>query len=207
MRASVLAAAIAVALAAMLSACATYQDGLAAYDAKEYGRAYRIWLPLAEAGHLEARKGMGRVFLLGDMYWRINRPDLDPDAEAERWFEPCATLGDSECQFLLGLLHDTRRESYDHVDDMIHWYRRAAEQGRKTAMWRLIGILGDSQFEGHDYVEALKWALIYDRLYLIPEARAAGHTYAATFDDVEMTDAHRREAERRAAKWFAAHPP
>ena len=50
-----------------------YEDALAAYDAGDYQKAFQLWKPLAEQGHLTAQFNLG---LLDDTGGRIGRASL-----------------------------------------------------------------------------------------------------------------------------------
>ncbi len=55
---------VVVALAGAVAA-GPYEDGVAAYEHKDYAVAFQHWRPLAEEGHAEAQIGLGLMFAMG----------------------------------------------------------------------------------------------------------------------------------------------
>lgn len=97
------AAAATVALAASLwTSHALGADALAeasaAYDRGDHAGAARLFRPLAERGHPQARFKLGEMHLIG-----FGVPQ-DP-AETARLWRMCADQGDPDCQANLGTLH------------------------------------------------------------------------------------------------------
>ncbi|MGO9021708.1 MAG: tetratricopeptide repeat protein [Syntrophobacteraceae bacterium] len=76
---------------------AGFDDGTAAYDKGDYGRAYSEMRPLAERGEAPAQ------FYLGVMY--ENGQGVPKDyVQAHKWFELAAAQGDSEARKRMDLL-------------------------------------------------------------------------------------------------------
>ena len=128
------------------------KSALVAYEGKDYGTAYREFLPLAEAGDPVAQYGLGLL------YGRGLAVEKD-DAEAVRWFRLSADQGHPAGQNALGVSY-ARGESVekDYVE-AVKWYRLAAGQGYAKAQYNLGRIYWDGKGVAQDYAEALRLIL------------------------------------------------
>ena len=71
-----------------------FADGLAAFDAGDYAATHRLWLPLAEQGHVDAQVGLAGLY--------ENGLGLKPDqAAAASWYGRAAHQGDVIAQLAL----------------------------------------------------------------------------------------------------------
>jgi len=97
---------LAVAIAAALSfvpamaapADQAFRQGLSAYRSGDYGKAMKIWLPLAQKEDAAAQAG------IGFMYHRGQGVALD-DSKAAYWLRKAAEHGQPEGQLMLGSLY------------------------------------------------------------------------------------------------------
>ena len=149
-----------------------YQDGVDAFDKKDFNAAFKKLKPLAEKGHAKAQKK------LGEMYG--NGKGVPQDyKEAFKWYRLAAEQGDHEAQFNLGRMYDNVGVPQDYKK-AVKWLLKLAEQKNVKAQ-RLIRasyhkfhkevaeqgdsyaqrFLGDSYYLGlevtQDYAEAAKW--------------------------------------------------
>src|SRR5208337_146562 len=100
----------------------SYEDGLTAYQGRDYETAARFWGPLAEQGHTGAQNN------LGEMY-RDGLGVEQDDAEALIWFRRAAGQGDAGGQNNLGEMYgDGLGVEQDDAEALV-WFRRAADQG------------------------------------------------------------------------------
>ena len=103
-----------------------YLTGLTAYDAGDYDKARRIWLPLAEKGDVRAQRGMGKLYEKGR--------GVDRDfAMAIKWYHPAAEQGDAESQYRLSVGYGYGLGVKKDVAKAMEWLRKAAENGQKRA--------------------------------------------------------------------------
>jgi hypothetical protein len=160
-------------------------DGVAAYQAKNYARAFLLLAPLAERGEPEAefvlgqmhRKGRGLVKstaealpllskaaeaghagaqnALGQLYEAGEGVDQNFDT-ALHWFQRAAESGDARAQLNLGL-HYIRVEDHRDFGEAAKWLRRAAEQGEPEAQYFLARLLLEGRGVGADADEAKAW--------------------------------------------------
>ncbi len=106
---------------------ADFADGLAAYDAGDLQAAHDEWLPLAEAGDLEAQVALAGLLELGG-------PGLERDLPAAiDWYRRAAARGDPVAQMnLAGFYDHGRGVSRDRIRALA-LFSLAAEQGRRWA--------------------------------------------------------------------------
>ena len=75
------------------------RDGLLAYGTKDYKKAYKLILPLAEQGNVMAQTTLGVMYLEGYGVPQDYK-------QAVKWFKLAAEQGEAEAQFNLALMHD-----------------------------------------------------------------------------------------------------
>lgn len=81
--------------------------------------ALKVWLPLAEAGDLEAQVTVGEIFEKG--------LGIPPDHEAAAlWYEAAALAGSSQAAVNLGQLYEQGLGVPESKEEAAKWYRRAA---------------------------------------------------------------------------------
>jgi hypothetical protein len=194
---------------AAVPARADFEDGLKAFNAGDSGRAYDIWLPMAEKGHAHAQ------FALGILLMQPVSPDELKDkpyygrywterhCDAKKWYRRAAEQGHPRAQFELGIMY-TRGDCPEpgksvqyELEQAVIWYERAAAQRFASAMWYVAKIYATRQFKGYDEIEAAKWKLLYYR-------RRLGTDFKTAYPEIhernfgELTAEQMKEAERRA---------
>ena len=98
------------------------EDGLAAFDRKDYATALRLWRPLAEQGDVQAQSRLGVMYILG-------RGVLQDYKEAVKWYRLAAEQGDAHAQFALGSLYARGDGIARNYSESVKWYKLAAAQG------------------------------------------------------------------------------
>lgn len=195
-------------LTAVLIGCAApplpdFDEGLAAYKAEDYRKAAGLWRPLAETGHARAQLGLAKALMDSKFQtppYLTRDQEKELYTEARDWLQLSAEQGHPDAQFALGELFSPSYPAFFFDPDAaIHWYKRAARQGHEVAMYTLGIIYDDSQFEGHDEIEATKWFIIYSE-------ERYGRSFRTAYPNVvenllDVTDEEREEAERRAKAW------
>jgi len=199
---------------------AAYEDGLAAYEAGEYRRAYEVWLPLAEGGNCRAQFGIGEtLFTLRhgpisdtkapsnkDRAWskHIFGPYRDAlDEPRLYWYRRAAEQGHAEAQEHIARHYmtfwggDVSPDPSDpYFQEGFRWLHRAAENGDFFAMWQLT----DYHFNS-DPLQSYKWSL------LLRDQGVSDQLWGWRIEHFRKTlsAAQRRAAEQQAAEWHAAH--
>lgn len=111
-------------------AWAGFEDGLRAYENKDYTTALREWQPLAEKGNAAAQ------YMLGEFY-RIGLGMPQDHAKAVIWLRKAADQGNADAQFSLGGMYSNGFGVRQDNTETAVWYRKAAEQGLARAQSNL----------------------------------------------------------------------
>lgn len=113
-------------------------QALAAYQAKNYREAMRLYKPLAEQGDAEAAFYVGRMYEKGDGVRKDER-------EVVKWYRKSAEGGYAPAQYrvAVGYAYGFAGLPKDQ-DEATKWLRRSAEGGHKKAQ----KILGKAYAEG-----------------------------------------------------------
>lgn len=147
-----------------------FKQGVEAYDAKRYSRAFELWLPLAQNGDLAAqrnvahllRRGLGveqdlrraRNFYkqsaefgfvtaqtnLGVMLIAGEGGDEDPE-QAAYWLDRAARGGHPVAQFHLARLYETGSGVAPNPGRALGWYALAARSGHQPSLDRLAELV------------------------------------------------------------------
>lgn len=103
-----------------------YEDGVAAYDRKDYAAALDAWLPLAEQGNSAAQ------FNVGVLYEKGLGVAQDLSAAA-RWYRKAAEQGDVEAQYDVARLYETGSGVAKDLDEARRWYARVLASPQRDA--------------------------------------------------------------------------
>ena len=119
-----------------VSVADTYQDAMKAVNSGDYDSAHRIWVSLAEQGHVVAQ------YNLGVMYY--NGQGVPQDFKlAIKWFTLAAEQGHVLAQHNLGSMNlkgQGTPQDFKKYGTAIKWYTLAAEQGFFVAAWNLNNV-------------------------------------------------------------------
>ena len=164
----------------------TYEEGKAAYHAKDYQRALEILTPLAEDGNSDAQITLGIMYDYGygvpvdqqeAVKWYIKAakqgiPVVQHDVgvkyfqgqgvaqdyeQAAYWWEQSASAGLADSQFNLGLMY---YRGHGIVQDYVkasELFFAAAKQGHGNAQYSLAVMYAFGQGVEKDYTRALTW--------------------------------------------------
>lgn len=133
-----------------LSHAGTFEDGAAAFEAREYQKALSLWLSLGEQGDAASQMNIGEMYAKG-LGVKQNIP------EALKWFNKAAAQGSAAAEFSLGEIYEYGHGMPADHKQSIKWYRKAAQQGHASARYKL----GAKYFKGEgvpmDYLMAYAW--------------------------------------------------
>lgn len=118
-------------VAAASPAWADYAAGLAAFNAKDYKKAYSEWIEPAKAGEAPAEHGIGMLYDMGE-----GVPDKSPKAAAE-WYQKAADQNYAPAINNLARLYADGRGVKADPAKAIELWSRAAEAGNVTARFNL----------------------------------------------------------------------
>lgn len=147
----------------------TFEDGLRAYDRKDYLKALQIWLPLAQNNDLAAQRNIAHIFRYGlgvekdpkeafewyleaadrglsraqanvaDMYLKGEGVNKD-SYKAAVYFNRAAVAGHVIAQHYMGLLYESGRGVPKNQALAMGWYNLAGKAGYKPSLDRLSAI-------------------------------------------------------------------
>jgi TPR repeat protein len=129
---------------------AGYEEGLAAFNKKDYAQAIKEWKPLAEQGGASAQ---GR---LGVMYRRGLGVPQDNNL-ALVWYRKAAEQGDASGQANLGMMYFYGEGVPQDYKLAVEWISKAAEQGFSTAQFNLGVMYDNGQGVPKDDAQAMSW--------------------------------------------------
>src|SRR5712692_2733388 len=121
-------------LCSVLSAAGDLESAKRAYQDKDYAKAFKEVMPLADQGNADAQ------FILGKMYWEGQGVLKDSD-QAIKWFKLSAAQGNADAQFYLGSFYLLPHRD---IAEGAKWLRISAEQGNQDAQW----LLGKAYLQG-----------------------------------------------------------
>jgi uncharacterized protein len=115
------------------SAFADFNDGVAAYRARNYAQAYKQLAPIASQGNREAQHFVGLMYYAGQ--------GIPQDyKQAMSWFKKAAEQGHADAQYTLGGMAYTGKGMRQDYAQAVSWFRKAAEQGHAEAQY-LLGLM------------------------------------------------------------------
>jgi len=164
----------------------TFEEGMAAYQEKDYQKAHEILLPLAEQGNSQAQITLGIMYENGQgvakdpskaLDWYIKAasqgiPVVQHDVgvkffkgigarqdylQAAKWWRMAADAGLSDSQFNLGLMYYRGLGVGKDLQEARELFQHAAEQGHSHAQYSLAVMYAFGQGVEKDYAQALTW--------------------------------------------------
>lgn len=127
-----------------------FDQGLAAYERRDYFGAHRIWSQLAPTGHAGAQYNLGVLYSAGQGV-------AANQGEAIKWFELAAEQGHLDAQITLGAIYRDGQGTAQDPAESLKWFRLAAEQGNAEAQNAMgLGAL-TGQGVAQDHAAALRW--------------------------------------------------
>ena len=126
-------------------------QGLAAYNAKDYAKAVELWRKAADMGNLWAYNNLGTCYKNGQGV-------AQDYAKAVELYEKAATQGNANAQVNIGFCYSQGQGVPQDKTKAGYWYGKAAEQGNPVGMsnygeWFRDGLGGIKQ----DFTKAEEW--------------------------------------------------
>lgn len=151
MRWSALAIAIVVLCGSSIVAPAEpFDDGLRAYQNKQFETALRVWSELAEQGDARAQYAIGTIY-------RTGRGVAQDYAEALKWYRKAADQGYARAQTALAWMYRNGQGVAKDSSEALSWYRKAAEQGDAEAQTSLGWVYENGDGVSKDVGAAREW--------------------------------------------------
>lgn len=138
-------------LLAGMPAHAGMQEGIHAYDNKDYRAALKEFLPLATSGDPEAQYYLGLMYGNGEGVTEDEKKSLD-------WYTKSAQQGNADSQGMLGtiLLNGGTLTPPDYKQAEF-WLTKAAKQGDASSQYNLGVMLHDALGIQQDFIKAAFW--------------------------------------------------
>ena len=133
-----------------MASAGPYEDGLAAYQRRDYVTALKLWRPLAEQRNAAAQFNLGLMYEHG-------RGVPQDDMEAVKWYRLSAEQGYAGSQNSLGLMYLNGRGVAQDYKEAVRWFRMAVEQGHAGAQTSLGFMYDKGLGVPQDDKEAVKW--------------------------------------------------
>ena len=127
-----------------------YNDGVRAFNSKNYELALTWLRPIADTGHARAQ------YYVAWMYEGGLGVAID-HREAARWYRLAAQQGDSFSQTRLGYFYEKGLGVARHDKLAAQWYRESAEGGDRQGQMHLATMYRDGRGVARDFSEAGKW--------------------------------------------------
>ncbi len=127
-----------------------YNDGVRAYESRNYELAITWLKPLAEKGHVRAQYYLGWMYE-GGLGVAINL------REAARWYRLAAEQGDSFSQARLGYVYEMGLGVARDDKLAAQWYAKSAEAGDRQGQAYLGAMYRDGRGVDRDFKVAEKW--------------------------------------------------
>ncbi len=171
---------------AQSAAAATFEEGRAAYLARDYAQAHEILAPLAAAGDPKAQVTLGIMHEYGygvgvdvaaAIAWYRKAaaqgvPAVQHDlgvkyfrghgvaqnlAEAAKWWQMAAESGLADSQYNLGYVYSRGLGLEQSEQEALRWYRRAAAQNHMFAQYSLAVMYAFGRGVDTNYAVAAQW--------------------------------------------------
>ena len=222
----VVGAAVSVGLSSL--AFSDFQDGLTAFQRRDYGTAFKELRPLAEKGESLAQfylgvmyedgRGVTRDYGTALMWYRKAAEQGQVKAQnnlggmyyggwgvtrdygtAVKWYRKVADQGDALAQYFLGVMYDSGRGLTQDYKEAVKWFRMAAERGNVSAQYNLGEMYAKGQGVTQDYVQSDMWFNI---------GAKNGYEKARKYRDIVekiLTATDISKARKLAEEWMAKH--
>jgi len=105
---------------------ADFQDGVDAYNNKQYKKALKEFKPLAEKGNAKAQSYLGYFYSQGFGVW----PNVD---KSFSWFEKAANQGDARSQYAMGVFYSEGESVPQNDIKALEWLKKSSNQGFSRA--------------------------------------------------------------------------
>ncbi len=129
---------------------AGYNEGVDAYQQKDYATAMAEWKPVAEKGDPDAQYNVGAMYSHGEGV----KQDYE---QAVAWYRKAAAQGYAKAQFNLGVMYEDGHGVNKDPAQASTWYRKAAEHGHVGAQYNLGNMYYQGQGIAKDFAQAAAW--------------------------------------------------
>ena len=191
-----------------------YQDGVDAFDKKDFKAALKKLKPLAEKKHAKGQKKLGEMYGNGQgvshdykeaVKWLLKSAEQKNlaaqrliRASYHKLHKEVAEQGDSYAQRFLGDSYYLGLGVTQDYAEAAKWYKKAAEQGDSVSQIILGAMYEKGKGISKDFVEAYKW-------FSISGETGNGRMYIEKLGKRKMTTAQIAEAQKLTRQWIKKH--
>ena len=126
------------------------EAGRAEFMAGNFDMAREIWMPLAEAGDVEAQAWIGSLYANGDGV------EID-DGAAFAWYVKSAEGGNVQAQSNVGAAYAMGNGVKQDHEAAVGWFERAAKNGDAHGQFNLAVLLSSGTGVAKDLAKAAEW--------------------------------------------------
>ena len=181
-------------------------DGIQAYEAGDYKKAFDKIKPLAEQGVVSEQMRIPPEFTDEEMESLFDIPqetqrekDIKSFQRQRKLFSKAAEQGDADAQILLGITYYYGQGVTQDYAEAVKWYRKAAEQGNPYAQNHLGVMYERNKGVPQDYIEAHKWYNLAASHFPGDDQKLAQKNRDIV--EKKMTPAQVAEAQKLAREW------
>jgi len=128
-----------------------YEDGMAAFEAYDFDKAFPLFRTAAEQGILAGQNYLAHMYYTGKGVEK-SYPD------AIKWYKKSAEKGHVPSQKQMALMYFTGKNGLEKSHTQaLHWYEKAAEQGDTAAMFTIGVIYKDGKGVPKSKDTAIAW--------------------------------------------------
>lgn len=133
-----------------------FRQGVSAYDSKKYGRAFELWLPLAQNGDLAAQRNVAHLLRRG--------LGVEQDLpRARKFYEQSAEFGFVTAQTNLAVMLLEGAGGEPEPEEAAYWLDRAARGGHPIAQFHLARLYETGTGVEPNPGQALGWYALASR--------------------------------------------
>jgi len=141
-----------------------FENGMSAFEAREYHKALTIWRTLAKQDDVSAQLKIAEMYAKGlGVEQNIT--------QAVMWLNKAVAQGSIQAEFNLGEIYGNGQGIPVDYEKSIMWYRKAAERGYAMAQYKL----GVKYFKGEgvsvDYMRSYAWMDLAAKQEFEPSAK------------------------------------
>lgn len=128
----------------------TLKDAHRAYEKKEFSRAMKIALSLAQQGIANAEYLVGAMYLEGE--------GVENDfGKAFTWFSKAAEHGDADGQVALARMYRNGLGTQRDFPQALRWFGEAANSGSSEGAFEMANMFFSGEGTPQNYSEAVRW--------------------------------------------------
>lgn len=128
----------------------SFEEGLSAFEEKDFATALEHFEPLANQGEADAQLFLGAMYANGEGV-------AQSDAKATLWLRRAAEQGSANAQFFLAHRYDFGSGVEQDASEAVKWYLLAAKQGQAEAQSNLGSMYRHGRGVTQNYSKALTW--------------------------------------------------